>query len=254
MSKRQAERRRFTDVDNEERWLLTYSDMITLLLALFVVLFALSTINRAKFVEFATGVHKALSSTVSPMPAGSHGLLSQTSLAKSLGTILIHTHDLSAPPVSQSNLLLLEEEIHAALAEKGLLKAVNLILNPNSLKVRILADRTFFATNSDVLSATGKAVVDTVGNVLVNDGNAVVVNGYTDSTPVTGGPFYSNFMLSAARAVEVVERLVRFDAIAEDRLYATGFGSTHPATSNSTPQGRARNRRVDIVIFGVPRG
>lgn len=254
MSGRHAERRRLTDVDNEDRWLLTYSDMITLLLALFVVLFALSTISHAKFVEFETGVHKALSSTVSPMPAGSHGLLSQTSLAKSIGSILIHTQDLSTPPLSQNNLSLLEEEIHAALAEKGLLGAVALTLNPNNLKVRILADRTFFATNSDVLSATGKAVVDTVGSVLAHDGNSVVVDGYTDSTPVIGGPFYSNFMLSAARAVEVVERLVRYDAISEDRLYATGYGSTHPATANSTPQGQARNRRVDIVIFGTPRG
>jgi len=249
---RHAERRRVDDVDNEERWLLTYSDMITLLLALFAVLFSLSTINHAKFVEFETGVRKALSSTVSPMPAGNHGLLSEPSLARnpSIRSVAALEHNTSAPPVPTNDLKQIEQAIHNALAARGLLQAVAITLNPNALKVRIIADRTFFATNSDVLSPTGEEVVDTVGGVLRQDTNSVVVDGFTDSTPVLGAPFYSNYMLSAARAVEVVERLVHHDGIAENRLYATAYGSTHAATSNATAVGRARNRRVDIVILG----
>jgi chemotaxis protein MotB len=251
-SPRHVERRVVADVDNEERWLLTYSDMITLLLALFVVLFSLSTINHAKFVEFETGVRKALSSTVSPMPAGNHGLLSEPSLARnpSIRSIETLVHDTTAPPVTTNDLEELDEEIHAALAERGLLRAVAITLAPTNLKIRIIADRTFFATNSDALSPTGEAVVDAIGSVLARDGNSIVVDGFTDSTPVTGGPYYSNYLLSAARAVEVVERLVRYDGVREDRLYAVAYGSTHAAASNATAAGRARNRRVDIVILG----
>jgi len=235
--------------DNEERWLLTYSDMITLLLALFVVLFSLSTINNAKFVEFATGVREALGPTSSPMPSGSSGLLQQTSLVSRLGEVP-EPRTIAAPANPQSDLRQLEAEIRAALASRDLLQAVDISLGPNQLEVRLLADRTFFATNSAALSTTGAEVVDAVGGVLSTHRNAVVVSGYTDSTPVVGGPFFSNYMLSAARAVEVVERLVHHDDIAEPRLYATAYGSTHPAVPNTTAVNRARNRRVDILILG----
>jgi chemotaxis protein MotB len=256
MSNRHVERRVASEPDNEERWLLTYSDMITLLLALFVVLFALSSINKMKFVEFSTGVRQALSSHVTPLPSGSTGLLHQTSLVNRLGTIhppqpVPVKQSTAPPPTSANNLAHLAAEIHSALAAHGLLSAVNITLTADQLKIRLLADRTFFATNSDALSAKGAAVVDTVGGVLVRDDNVVDVNGYTDSTPVTGGPFYSNYMLSAARAVSVVERFVHQDGIAEGRLQATAFGSTHPAVPNTTPANQARNRRVDIVILGM---
>ena len=95
----------------------------------------------------------------------------------------------------------------------------------------------------------GKEIVDTVGTTVAPYSNDISVRGYADNVPVTGGPWYSNFMLSSARATSVVLRLARADGVAENRLVVEGFGSTHPVASNSTPAGRAQNRRVDIVIL-----
>lgn len=247
--------------DSEDRWFLTYSDMITLLLALFVVLFALSTMNQRKFAEFRTGVRHAFTSQASPISKGSQGLLHQTSLVNHAGKVTPrHTQQQSSSATSASpsttvvsrvnsaQLAQLEQEIHTALGRQGLLPYVNMTLTKTSLTVGLVADKVFFATNSDALGAAGVEVVNTVGHVLAPGSNNVVVQGGTDNVPVTGGPYFSNFMLSAARATVVVLRLDHVDGVAPSRLESVGFGSTHPVATNATAAGRAMNRRVDIVV------
>lgn len=262
-------KRRTLHGGDEERWLLTYSDMITLLLALFIVLFALSSLNKIKFAEFRSGIRAEFAShPVSIAPADT-GLLRQTSL---VATPLV-PHSLTNPistalraettPVSTvppapnssvaqpdlNQLRQLEQAIESALASRGFLKDVTLDLTPKGLSIELLADQVFFATNSNLLAPVGAEIVDTVGSVLYGQPNAISVRGYTDNVPVTGGPWYSNFMLSAARATTVVLRLMSTDGIADSRLLVEGFGPTHPVASNATPEGQAKNRRVDIVIL-----
>jgi|SRR5579875_575228 len=267
---------------DEERWLLTYSDMITLLLALFIVLFALSSLNKSKFAEFRAGVRMAFVGSGAGLSQGASDLLSQpsvaqvprpisnpvhgpggplqltTSPARATASSQVATSSSPAPPSSQAaapptpdtaQLALLQHEIEASLAARGLLQDVVIDLTPTRLSVELLADRVFFATNSDALSAVGKEIVDTVGTAVAPYSNYIAVKGYADNVPVTGGPWYSNFMLSSARATAVVLRLAHADDVAEDRLVAEGFGATHPVASNATAAGRARNRRVDIDIY-----
>jgi chemotaxis protein MotB len=275
---------------DEERWLLTYSDMITLLLALFIVLFALSSIDRAKFDEFRDSVRSVFMSGAQTVEPGAVALLSQssqpqlprplvnpvrgpispavlprqpsqpsttatTAAGSPVTTISVPSSVFQAlpPPPSANELQSLERAIRSALAAKGLLQDVMINLRPNELSVALFADRTFFATNSDTLSAVGDEIVDTLGKIVAPRGNDITVKGYADNVPVTGPPWYSNFMLSAARATAVVERLARYDGIAGYRLVAEGYGPYHPIASNATAAGRARNRRVDIDI-GAPTG
>ena len=250
---------------DEERWLLTYSDMITLLLALFVVLFALSSVNKVKFAEFRSGLQASFVGASSA--TGASSLLTQANLGSprpltnpvrgvSSPVTAPKPHVVSpkpapkpAPPPSSSELVALEQAIHARLSAERLLPYVTIVLQPDRLTVGLLADSVFFATNSNTLSPVGDEIVDSVGEVLAPRTNDVSVQGYADNVPVTGPPWHSNFLLSAARASAVVLRMAHVDGVAEDRLVAEGFGSTQPIASNSTAAGRARNRRVEIVIL-----
>jgi len=271
---------------DEERWLLTYSDMITLLLALFIVLFALSSINKAKFNQFRDSVRSVFYSGAQALSPAAMGLLAQfngpqvpqpltnpvkgvesplpkpvmapsttttTFAPVSTTTTISVPSDIvnPGPPPATNELIAIERAIHAGLQAKGLLQYVMINLHPNQLTVALFADRTFFATNSNVLSSIGDEIVDTVGQIMASRPNNIIVKGYADNVPVTGPPWYSNFMLSAARATAVVERMTRVDRVPGWRLVAEGFGQYHPIASNATAAGRAKNRRVDIDIMAL---
>lgn len=250
---------------NEERWLLTYSDMITLLLALFVVLFALSSVNKVKFAEFRSGLQATF--VGSSAAVGTNGLLTQANLGAphplanpvkgvaspvKTATPTVRVRQPApahSPPPASSELADLEKAIRARLSSEHLLAYVTFDLRPDRLTVGLLADSVFFATDSNALSSVGDRIVDAVGRVLAAKTNDVLVQGYADNVPVIGPPWHSNFLLSAARATAVVLRMAHVDGVAEGRLVAEGFGSTHPIASNATAAGRASNRRVDIVIL-----
>jgi chemotaxis protein MotB len=279
-------RQRRSAPDDEERWLLTYSDMITLLLALFIVLFAISSVNKSKFAEFQAGIKAAFVGNAGGLSPASVGLLSAQAAEQVPHQLTSSVQGPSGPPAVQpvstpvpsepttpssvprttvpvtgppttsgvapldtSQLAVLEREIESALAARGLLQDVVVDLSPTQLSVELLADKVFFATNSNALSTMGKEIVDTVGTAVALASHDILVKGYAANVPVKGGPWYSNFMLSAARSTAVVLRLAHADAVAESRLIAEGFGSTDPLASNATATGRAQNRRVDIDIL-----
>lgn len=258
-----------------ERWLLTYSDMITLLLALFVILFALSSISPKKFVAFKEGLNRAFSHVISSTKGG-QGLLQQTSLVNTPGShnqIHVNTNisgnpiasrplgqqspaspGVSQPPPGSASLSQIYSQIHEALQQKGLLGDVNMTSERRGVVVRVLADKVFYASDHATLSPVGDDVVDTVAQVLRSDTNDVMVEGYTDSQPITGGPYTSNWELSSMRAVNVLLRLVRVDGIDENRLAAVGYGKTRPIVPNTTAANMAMNRRVDIVVLAPGQG
>lgn len=262
------------EVENSERWLLTYADMITLLLALFIVLFSISTINQKKFLALAFGLKQTFDPKPGVLP-NSNGLLNEAALAKTAGenqnplfkgsvastTTIVpgqqqpegsgSSTSQATPPatVPASNLEQLQQEINRALVAKGLSAAVSLQLQARGLVVQILADKVFFATDSADLGPLGSEVVDAVASVLRTDNYDIDVEGYTDNQAITGGPFSSNEELSAVRAVNVVLRLENTDRLSPNRLSATGYGDTHPLAPNTTPQNMALNRRIDIVIL-----
>ncbi len=254
--------------ENEDRWLLTYSDMITLLLALFIVLFAMSSISQKKFLELAFGLRQSFNPKPGVLPA-STGLVANPNLARPTGINQVR-QDLTTPiagttttttttvppsanhPVSspgQQNLSQIAKQINAALAAKGLEQTVSSQIEARGLVVKILADKVFFATDSASLGPLGDEVVDTIASVLRTDTNNIDVEGYTDNRPITGGPYSSNEELSAMRAVNVALRLYRTDGIAQARVAATGFGKAHPAAPNTTPANMALNRRIDVVVL-----
>jgi chemotaxis protein MotB len=217
------------DEGNNERWLLTYSDMITLLLVLFIVLFAISQINQAKFREFKQSV--------------SHAVLSHTPH----GTTKTHTNsNAKAQPVNQ--LAAIKAQLTTALTSEGLLGDVTLSINSSGLVEGLVADTTFFTTNSAQLSTVGSQIVDTSAAVLRSYPNAIEVAGYTDNQPITGGPYANNWELSAARATTVVIRMTGGDGLNPGQVVLLGYGQYHPLVLNTSSAAQAQNRRVNIVI------
>jgi chemotaxis protein MotB len=217
---------------SQERWLLTYADMITLLLVLFIVLFALSKINQAKYRQFQQSV--------------SHVKLVGTSVAH--GSTSVASRGRAPLSTASDHLRQIEQVLTHALALKGLLGDVTIAIDASGLVEGLVADSTFFLTDSAQLSPLGDEIVDTSGRVLDSYPNNVDVAGYTDDQPITGGPYFNNWALSAARSSTVVERLTTIDDVNPERVVAIGYGQYHPVAPNSTAAGQAENRRVNIVV------
>ena len=215
------------EAENGERWLLTYADMITLLLVLFIVLFAISSINQAKFREFKQSVTKAVDSRT---PQGSTNAM---------------TNSKGSPP---GELHKIEQQLVKALEAKKLLRQVSITTTTQGLVVGLLSDSTLFVSNSAQLTAEGLAIVDSSAQVMRKFPNAIEVAGYTDDQPIQGGPYADNWALSAARATTVVERMAGADGVDPTHLAIVGLGQYHPTATNATPAGRAQNRRVNIIV------
>ncbi len=255
-----------------ERWLLTYSDMITLLLALFIVLFSLSTISVQKFEALAMSLRNTFSGHTTVVKNNT-GLLQQNSLVAHPGNVPGVTHSASSPvqplhtpvaapptsiqpagqPGSQS-LATIQAELQSALASQGLTSDVNIAQaspNPSTheLVIQILSDKIFYAVDSADLGPLGDRVVDVIATVLRQNTNNVAVQGYTDNQPIYGGPYATNWELSAERATHVVVRLAHVDGIDPNRLAIVGYGKTRPIVPNTSPANMARNRRVDVVVL-----
>jgi chemotaxis protein MotB len=252
-----------------ERWLLTYADMITLLLALFVVLFALSTISTQKFTALAQALRDTFSGHTTVVKNDT-GLLQHNSLVDHAGRVT-GTHNQQSqntqsttptsapnasvpPPAGSQPLNQIQRELNTALAAAGLSQDVQMSMNSptpttSELVVQILSDQVFYALDSASLGTVGDKVVDTIASVLATNTNNAAVQGYTDNQPIWGGPYATNWELSAERSVHVVERLTSVDNIGPNRLEVVGFGQTRPAVPNTSPQNMAENRRVDVVIL-----
>ena len=214
---------------NNDRWLLTYSDMITLLLVLFIVLFALSKVDQAKYREFKQSMTKAV------LAKTPHGTVTVQSQRPNNMTLV-------------DRLVLLRHELSEALKSHGLLSDVTFSLTSAGLVEGLVADSTFFVSASAKLSSVGTAIVDVSAQTLRNFPNAIEVAGYTDNRSISDGPYPNNWALSAARASTVVIRMTQVDGLNPRQVVLIGYGQYHPVAPNTTPAGRAENRRVNIVI------
>ena len=160
---------------------------------------------------------------------------------------------MAATPKPVSRLQKIKEELAQALTKEGLLGDVTLSINGSGLVEGLVADSTFFVTNSAVLSPVGQQIVDTSASVLKGNPNAIEVAGYTDNQPITGGIYANNWALSAARATTVVIRMTGLDGVDPNQVVLLGYGQYHPLVPNTTAAGQAQNRRINIVVSPTTR-
>ena len=254
---------------NLERWLLTYADMITLLMVLFIVLFAISVVDKKKFAALADGLSHQFGATNKVLPAGT-GVIDggrtsnndQGQLANNPAQPLspIDQVELSKQlqqEVDKQNLLKQEQttlagaqqQIEAALKAKGLQNSASFKLTSRGLVVSIVTDQVLFDTGKADLKPVGQEVLDAVAPAVRKLPNDISIEGHTDNVPIYGGPFASNWELSAVRATTVLRYLVAAQGLDPSRMSATGYADTKPVVPNDTPAHQAQNRRVELVVL-----
>lgn len=235
------------DHDNAERWLVSYADFMTLLFAFFVVMYAISSVNEGKYRVLSSAMVNAFRSgapvSVSVNPSGGANTLIQAPETKPISKAVKSKSQLS----EQAKLGNLSADLRRVLAP--LVKGGQVKINQTDKGVEIeIKDSALFQTGQAQPSPQSRAMLTQLAGVLDKVDNSVSVEGFTDDVPIRTPVFPSNWELSAARAGSVV-RLFQENGIAAERLVAVGRAANKPVTDNTTPEGRARNRRVSITVL-----
>jgi len=229
----------------DERWLVSYADMITVLMCLFLVLFAMSTVDAAKYEllknSLATGFGAVESDTVDT----AKGVVVPEELIDSDGA-LFAPEKVAAKEVE--SLGELQTEIAAGLSLDGLSDTVEFTIDERGLTIRLVGSATFFDSNSSGLSTVAVRVLESMGPTLTASPYAVSVEGHADLRS-SAFPFPTNWELSSGRATQVLRQLVERAGMPGERISAVGFGSSRPLAEGATADQLSLNRRVDVVVL-----
>lgn len=237
---RNRRRNRFNRPQQEsrERWLITYADMITLLMIFFIIMYTMSKVDAERFEALAESLHKVM---------GTQGDIlydAGPSIAPGTGT----GDELTPEQLEQQNLLAVKKQLEAYLQAQGLQNNVSVTLEERGVVVSF-QDVVLFPLGSAQLTGNSGEIVEQVGGILNQVNNYVRVEGHTDSLPINTTLFPSNWELSVARASRVVRELISTSGIDPERLSATGYGEYRPRMPNDVEENRRYNRRVDLVVL-----
>lgn len=222
----------------DERWLITFADLMTLLFALFLVLFASADPSGEKFARTASQLNEAFDVDILGGDGGT-------------SAIFDHLGDSLLPPLGTNraaDFQVLSDELAVTTLELGIPDQVQVRLLDDGVVIS-LSDNLLFAPASAAINERAPVVLDRIAEVLGEMDNAIRIEGHTDDIPVNSGAFVSNWELSTARATAVLRYFVDRGAMAPERVHAAGFAEFRPIADNTTPDGRAQNRRADVVIM-----
>jgi len=223
------------------RWVVTFADLMSLLLCFFVLLLSFSEIDRQKYKQVAGSLIKAFGvqrqERVMEIPKG------MKIIAKDFDQEIIHTR------IRED----LRKEIDVMLSTQleALNEQVDLEVGENEIIIRLMGESTFDSGRDEIREQL-KPLLKELAGVLANEPGDIVVAGYTDDVPIRGGPHPTNLRLSIARAAAVAEFMLAHAAIDPRRVSTMGFGEHHPIESNLTARGREKNRRVEIILSNLP--
>ena len=242
--------------ENHERWLVSYADFITLLFAFFVVMFATSQTDKAKATQVSNAVTEALEN--GGIRAMVHEVLGGTVDEKGQGNAMMHgpggvervkpANPKPVPVPEVAELLPSMKYLSGELQNEIKAGKIELRLEPRGLIVS-LKEAAFFPSGGDTVDPTSFASLQKVSAVLSGLPNPVRLEGHTDSVPIHTARFRNNWELSAARSIAMLNVLTDRFQLSPERFSVAGYADTAPVASNDTNEGRARNRRVDIVIL-----
>src|ERR1700730_8760099 len=240
--------------ENHERWLVSYADFITLLFAFFVVMFASSQTDKSKAKQVSEAVEKALKEghSVSIPPAVAK-VLGGTVDDKGQGNAQMHGPGGAQKAAKEEQQQVMElsaslKTLSAELEEEIRKGKVEVSMTPRGIVVS-LKQAAFFSSGTDAVDQSSLPTMLKVAAALKAVSNPVRIEGHTDSIPIHTARFRSNWDLSAARSIAMMELLSNRFESSPQRLSIAGYADTVPVGDNDTPEGRARNRRVDLVIL-----
>ncbi|NGZ78201.1 flagellar motor protein MotB [Saccharibacillus alkalitolerans] len=244
----------------DESWLLPYSDLMTLLLALFIVLYAMSSANVSKFEAMAEAFDSVFHGGKSIMDHTSStqdnntqdGTKSVEEMAKQAAVNKKDTADETLAKLKQkeqADLTKLKKQLDSYIAKNGLSSQLDTNLNQSQLQITI-SDKALFASGEATVKPSSRTLASAIANILKNfPGYNIQVIGHTDNVPIFNSDFKSNWDLSSSRANNFMQVLLKNPNLDPVRFTSIAAGEYHPVASNATAAGRAQNRRVEVSII-----
>ncbi|HSQ87854.1 OmpA family protein [Romboutsia sp.] len=224
----QRRKRRLEEDDiNTDSWLATYSDTITLLLTFFILLYSMSVVDSQKLKELSNAMQQSLKGNV------------EIEELKDIKDLKIETDNSDYEDLS--------EKLNKIIEKNGLTEVIKIRQEDRGIVLQ-LDETILFDSGKAELKDYSREVLETITTIINNTENDVLVEGNTDNIPMNNEKFGSNWELSTARAVSVVRYFVEGQNIDPTRFAVKGYGEYNPIVENSTPENRAINRRVDILI------
>ncbi|HEY9899733.1 MAG TPA: flagellar motor protein MotB [Pantanalinema sp.] len=230
---------------SSERWLLTYADLITLLLVFFVVLYALSQVDVAKYEKLKESLNKSMGANSTVIDLKGAGHRENTLLDGGKGVL---PHEQLIVPPEQLELERLSTEVEQMAEEAGLADELEATVTSEGLVVSI-SNAGFFMPGDAGLRPKAVPTLDRIARMLRTFDHTMRIEGHTDNTPISTARYPSNWELSASRATNLVRFLIERHSYEPRRLSAAGYGEYYPKVPNDTEAHRAQNRRVDIVVL-----
>jgi len=258
-------RRKAAEHVSHERWLVSYADFITLLFAFFVVLYASAQVDKRKVGRLALAIQVAFqqlgvfdtSNTQVPLsdseaiPFSKVQSIENVERTTDLERVVQPMKGVLGPPPESSPLKDVQAELEKALAPEIRNHTVEIKSRRAGIVIS-LREVGFYESGSPALRPSSKDAIDRLAAILKARTVGLRIEGHTDNVPIHNGRFASNWELSTARASDLIKLLIDRYEFEPTRLSAAGYAEFHPVAANDTPEGRARNRRVDIIIVTPP--
>ncbi len=253
---------------NGDRWLLTYSDLITLLMIFFVIMYASSTVNATKYKQLSQSLNAAFDGGSGKSIVGDQSGVSvldssgtttskikivdnATAVSKAVAeakAAAAAKASASAKTLEENKMEAIKKNVDTYLKKNGLSSSVSTKIDERGLAVSLNSTLLFDIGKANVINTSTKKLIS-IGKMLNNVNNYIRIEGHTDSIPISNNEFSSNWQLSAIRATNVTELLISKSGINPKRISAVAYGENRPVASNSTQAGKAKNRTVDIIIL-----
>lgn len=251
---------------NHERWLVSYADFITLLFAVFTTLYAMSQTDKKKVDEVVASLRESFGYSVTAS-AGQRSILE----SKDVRVVPAIKPEMAIVPMvrnmptvgpkggggtsgkgkgkaEEKEFKEIMSAIEAYLIKQGAQNKVSLSISRRGLVVS-LKEAGFFDSGSAVIKQSGYQLLNTIIEAMTQYSNPLRIEGHTDNVPISTAQFPSNWELSTARATNVLRYMLKTYEIEPNSISVTGYGEFRPTTDNSSSEGRAKNRRVDIVLL-----
>ncbi|MFY0759441.1 flagellar motor protein MotB [Metabacillus dongyingensis] len=233
----------------DESWLLPYADLLTLLLALFIVLFAMSSVDAQKFQMLARAFNSTFTGGTgvleypSPIPDGEMEKLDQEKEK--------NPEKEKQETLEQEKLKEIQKKVNAYIAANSLETQLKTTLTDEGLLITILNDIFFDSGNSSIRKKDEQLAKEISKLLVMNPPRNIIVSGHTDNVPIQNAEFESNWHLSVMRAVNFMKLLLENGQLDPRAFSAKGFGEYNPVADNKSKEGQQKNRRVEILILPI---
>jgi len=246
-------KRREEKEPNGERWLLTYSDLITLLMIFFVIMYASSTVDATKYKQLSQSLNAAFNGGSGKSIVGGESSVSSSQSTTTPSNTSSNAENAAAAAAAtkaleENNMKNIKQNVDNYLKNNGLSASVSTKIDERGLAVSLNSTLLFDVGKAEVKTAPTKQLIS-IGKMLKTVNNYIRIEGHTDSTPISNNEFSSNWQLSAIRATNVTELLISHSGINPQRISSVAYGENRPVATNTTLAGKAKNRTVDIIIL-----